>query len=186
MGHFHFHSTSISGLYRIERIPLKDRRGYFERLFCQDDFRELGLKKPLIQINHTLTKDKGTIRGLHFQYPPFTETKIVQCLRGSIFDVAVDIRTGSATFLQWHGEILSAKKGISMYIPDGFAHGYQALEPNTELLYFHTTLYQPEAEGGLHFTDPRLAIEWEYPPVNVSKKDQGFPKIKPDFKGITL
>ena len=183
---FVFHKTAFAGLYSIELKPSCDQRGCFERLFCAKEFKELGLQREIVQINHSLTRLKGAIRGLHFQSPPFVETKIVRCLRGAIFDVAVDLRANSGTFLQWHGEILSAENGNMLYIPEGFAHGFQTIEPDVELLYLHTEYYHPEAEGGLHYADPRLGITWRLDCTDISTKDQRYPLINEHFRGIAL
>lgn len=183
---FVFHKTAIASLHGIELKPHSDQRGCFERLFCAEEFKELGLRREIAQINHSMTRQKGVIRGLHFQYPPFVETKIVRCLRGAIFDVAVDLRANSATFLQWHGEILSAENGNMLYIPEGCAHGFQTIAPDAELLYLHTEYYHPEAEGGLHYADPRLGIKWMLACAEISVKDQCYPFIDERFRGIAL
>lgn len=183
---FDVRSTALCGVYCITPKPRHDDRGYFERLFCQEEFQRLGLTKPIVQINHTLTKPQGAIRGMHFQYPPYAETKIVRCLRGAIFDVAVDIRTGSATFLQWYGATLTAESGAMMYLPEGMAHGFQTLTSDVELLYCHTAAYHPEVEGGLHFADPMLKIQWKLPCTEVSRKDAAYPFIDPHFHGIAV
>ena len=183
---FKAHTTELPGVYSITPKLRYDERGYFERLFCQEEFQEWGLTKPIAQINHTLTKRCGTIRGLHFQYPPHAEMKLVRCLRGAIFDVAVDIRRESPTFLRWHGETLDAETGAMLLLPEGIAHGFQTLTPDVELLYCHTAAYHPEAEGGLHFADPALNIQWKLPSADVSRKDSEYPFIGADFQGITL
>jgi len=127
--------TSLQDAFIIEPEPFKDNRGIFARCFCQRELQNMLHGNNIVQINHSLTKQKGAIRGMHFQYPPKAETKMVKCLRGSVFDVMVDLRQESSTFLKWHGEILSAENIKMMFIPEGFAHGFQALEENTELLY---------------------------------------------------
>ncbi len=130
--------TPLDGLKVIIRKPIEDPRGFFCRFFCAEEFLEAGFQKSISQINHTFTRGKGAVRGLHFQYPPHAEGKIVSCLRGEVYDVAVDIRKGSPTFLHWHGEILSAANQRSLLIPEGFAHGFQTLTENCELLYLHS------------------------------------------------
>jgi dTDP-4-dehydrorhamnose 3,5-epimerase len=145
-----------------------------------------GITKSIAQINHTITRKKGAVRGLHFQHPPHAETKVVSCLRGEIFDVAVDLRSGSPTFLQWHGEILSAGNRKSMLIPEGYAHGFQALTEDCELIYLHTAAYHPEAEGALNVADPRLNIAWPLPFVDLSDRDRSHPLIDKIFHGIDL
>lgn len=184
MNRFTFFPTPLQGLVVVQREPIKDSRGLFTRLFCGDEFREIGLTKPIAQINHSLTHQRGTVRGLHFQYPPHAEAKIVSCLRGEVFDVAVDLRADSPTFLRWHGEILSVENARSLCIPEGFAHGFQALTDDCELLYLHTEAYVPQAEGGLHPRDPRVRVEWPLPITTLSPLDQRHPLLRDDFTGI--
>ena len=124
-----------------------------------------------------MTKQKGTIRGMHFQRSPMAEIKIVKCLNGSIFDVMIDMRSNSSTFLNWYGERLSAENMKMMYIPEGFAHGFQTLEKNSELLYLHTESFSPKYEGGVRFDDPDLAIDWPLPVTDISERDRGLPLI---------
>ena len=183
---FIFTKTSLLGVWIAERKYFEDKRGLFERLFCIDEFHKIGLNKPIIQINHSLTKIKGTIRGIHFQMPPNAETKIVSCMKGTVFDVAVDLRRGSETFLSWHGEKLSADNKKSIIIPEGFAHGFQALSNDCELIYMHTNYYKKEAEGGLHVRDKKIAIEWPLPIKNLSEKDKSFKFIEDDYCGVKL
>lgn len=183
---FDFTPTPLAGLIVIRRKPIEDERGIFERVFCAEEMREAGLEKPIVQINHSLTRRKGTVRGIHFQYPPHTETKIVSCMKGEVFDVAVDLRTGSPTFLHWHGEVLSAKNGTSLLIPEGFAHGFQTLVDDCELLYFHTMPYTPHAEGALNAQDPLLGITWPHSIGDMSDRDRSHPFLSSDFEGITV
>jgi len=183
---FDVYDTPLNGLKVLQRMPRVDDRGFFERLYCADEFMAIGLKKPIMQINHTLTKFSGSIRGLHFQYPPHAEDKVVSCLSGKIFDVAVDIRRDSPTFLQWHGEILSAENQKSLLIPEGFAHGFQTLTENCELLYLHTAEYSADAEGALHHADPRVNISWPVSVTDLSARDQGHPFIDESFLGVVL
>lgn len=183
---FEFFSTPIFGLTVIQRKPVKDNRGFFCRFYCLDEFHDIGANLPIVQINHTLTKIKGTVRGLHFQYPPYLETKIISCIRGEIFDVAVDIRHGSQTFLKWHAEILSAANYKSLLIPKGFAHGFQTLTDGCELIYLHTAAYAPDAEGGLRADDSRIGIKWPIEITMRSRRDSNFPEIGEDFNGVEL
>lgn len=183
---FHFLPTPLSGLSIIRRCPKGDNRGSFSRLFCAEEFRQLGLSKPIVQVNHSITCKKGTVRGLHFQYASHAETKIVSCLKGKVFDVAVDIRQGSSTFLCWHGEVLSAENHQSLLIPEGFAHGFQTLEEDSELLYFHTDYYNPAAEGAINVADPRLGISWPLTITELSDRDKLHPFIGLDFSGIYI
>ena len=183
---FDFHPTPLAGLWVVQRKPIEDPRGYFCRFFCAEEFQAAGLKKTITQINHTYTVKKGAVRGLHFQYPPYSEGKIVSCLRGEVYDVAVDIRMGSPTFLHWHGEILSATNQRSLLIPEGFAHGFQTLTENCELIYLHSEAFQPQAEGALHVTDPRIGIVWPIAVAELSERDRNHPVIGSDFEGLSL
>lgn len=182
---FEILATPIPGLHTINRKPIGDQRGYLERIFCADELQELVAGKCILQINHTYTAACSTVRGMHFQHPPYAETKLVSCLRGEVFDVAVDLRRGSPTWLQWHGEVLSAGNHKTLMIPEGFAHGFQTLTDDCELLYLHTSSFQAEAEGGLHPEDPRLAITWPLPVSGMSPRDAGHPFLTADFTGLT-
>jgi len=179
-----FTKTKLQGLYLIEPEPFEDDRGKFSRIYCQNQLKQIGHTKEIVQINHSLTIPKGAIRGMHFQYPPMTEIKIVKCIKGSIFDVAVDLRKNSKTFLKWHGEILSAENVKMFYIPEGFAHGFQTLELNSELLYFHTNFYSPSYEGGIRYDDPMVGIKWPLDIADISSRDNNFNFINDDFKGL--
>lgn len=177
--------TPLDGLVLVERSHIEDHRGFFSRFFCANTLMEVGFDLPVAQINHTLTRTPGALRGLHYQHPPHAEVKMVSCLRGEVFDVAVDLRAGSPTFLHWHGEVLSADNQRSLLIPRGFAHGFQALTDNCELLYLHTAAYVPGAEGAVNALDPRLAISWPLAIADMSERDRTHPMLDPDFKGIT-
>jgi len=181
---FEFQPTQLAGLFIVNRKYIEDQRGFFCRLFCAEEFQVCGLKKSIAQINHTHTLKKGVIRGLHFQYPPYAEFKIVSCIRGEVYDVAVDIREGSPTFLQWHGEFLSDTNQKSILIPEGFAHGFQTLTENCELIYLHSEPFQPQAEGALNVTDPRIGIIWPIALAEMSERDRNHPFVDLDFKGI--
>lgn len=186
MSRFNFISTPLAGLMLIQRKAIEDQRGFMSRFYCAEEFSEAGINKPITQINHTLTLRKGAVRGLHFQHPPHAEVKLVGCLRGAIFDVAVDLRYGSATFLQWHSEILSAENRKSLLIPEGYAHGFQTLTEDCELIYLHTAAYHPDSEGALNVADPRLNIAWPLPIDDISERDRTHPFISSDFHGIVL
>lgn len=174
----------LAGLMLLERSPVEDARGSLERLYCAETLARLGVARPLSQINLTRTRHQGAVRGMHFQKPPHAEDKIVSCLRGRVFDVAIDLRRGSRTFLGWHGELLSPEAKNSLLIPAGFAHGFQALCDDCELLYFHTAAYHREAEGGLRPTDPALSIAWPLAIAELSERDASHPLVAPDFSGI--
>ena len=170
----------------LEAEPYVDHRGQFARIYCQNELRQIGHYKQIVQINYSLTRERGAIRGMHFQYPPKDEIKIVKCLHGSVFDVIVDLRSDSDTFLQWYGEVLSDENLKMMYIPEGFAHGFQTMEENTELLYLHTEFYSPEHEGGVRYNDPMISIAWPLEITEISEKDGTYPLISEQFKGILL
>lgn len=184
---FDITDTSIPGLMRIQRKPRGDHRGYLERLFCSDEFRSvLPDGRNIVQINHTLTTMRGAVRGMHFQHPPHAEIKFVSCMRGEVFDVAVDLRRGSPSFLQWHAEVLSADNHKTLLIPEGFAHGFQVLNKDSEMLYFHTASYQPMAENGLNPRDPKLAIQWPEAITDLSERDAAHAMLSDQFSGIAL
>ena len=178
--------SPIQNAFIIEAKPYVDKRGKFGRIYCQDELKQIGHYKPIVQINHSLTSKSGSIRGMHFQYPPKAEIKIVKCLRGSVFDVIVDLRRDSDTLLQWYGEILSGDNLKMMYVPEGFAHGFQTLEENTELLYLHTEFYSPEHEGGVRYNDPMINIAWPLEVTEISEKDQKYPLLSDEFEGIRI
>ena len=181
-----FFQTPLQNAFLLEPEPFVDGRGRFSRIFCQQELKQIGHEKPIVQINHSLTRRKGALRGMHFQHPPKAEIKIVKCLRGSIFDVVIDLRHNSPTFLQWYGDTLSAENLKMMYIPEGFAHGFQTLEDNSELLYFHTEFYSPEHEEGVRYNDPMINISWLLEVSDISARDQGHPLLSKDFEGIAL
>jgi dTDP-4-dehydrorhamnose 3,5-epimerase len=183
---FIIHDLSLAGLKRIERQRLDDQRGFFARLFCADELRSGGWRGSVAQINHTRTARKGTVRGLHFQRAPHAEMKLVSCIRGEVWDLAVDLRRGSPTFLRWHAERLSAVNNLALLIPVGFAHGFQALSDETELIYCHSAPYAPDAENGLNVNDPRLGIAWPLPVGDLSARDAKLPFLDDAFTGIAL
>lgn len=185
MERFRFHPTPLSGLTVIERTRIQDSRGFLSRFFCMETLQPLGMK-PIQQINQTLTKKAGAIRGLHFQHPPESEIKIVSCLQGRILDVAVDLRADSPTFLTWYATELSAENNLSLYIPEGFAHGFQTLTEDCELLYLHTANYSSTHEAGLNPLDPALAIRWPLAVAEISARDRSHPMLNSEFRGITL
>lgn len=176
----------LAGLKRIERRRIADERGYLSRLFCAEELRAAGWREPIAQINHTSTITRGTVRGMHFQYPPHAEMKLVSCIRGEAWDVAIDIRAGSKTFLHMHAERLSVDNGCSLLIPQGFAHGFQALTDDVELIYCHSAAYAVAAEGALNPKDPVLAISWPLEIAMLSPKDFQHPMLDRDFSGVAL
>jgi len=182
---FDIQATPLPGLNVVTRKPFGDNRGYLERMFCMGELQDIFGARRIVQINHTLTKTKGTARGMHFQYAPHAEMKFVCCLRGAVFDVAVDLRKESPTFLQWHAELLSADNYKTFAIPEGFAHGFQTLTEDCEMFYLHTAAYAPDAEAGLNPEDPRLAIAWPLPITEMSPRDAAHAPIAADFQGVT-
>jgi dTDP-4-dehydrorhamnose 3,5-epimerase len=181
-----FFETELKGAYTIDIEPRKDDRGLFARTFCKREFQEIGHTKEFVQFNHSMSVLKGTLRGMHFQYPPFSEIKLIRCIRGQVLDVIIDLRAGSPTFLNHIGVILSEENMRMIYVPEGFAHGFQTLEDNSQMIYHHTEYYTPGNEGGLNFKDPILNIQWPLEPTNLSDKDQKYPFIDNNFKGINI
>lgn len=173
-----FIDTPIPGLRLVRLAPIRDERGYFSRIYCQEKFTAAGFSDPVLQSNQSLTVAKGTVRGMHFQLAPHAETKFVRCVSGRIWDVAVDIREGSKTWGQWFAQELTPDNFMMMLIPEGFAHGFQALEDNSSLLYMVSKPYCAAAERGLRFDDPALGIDWPLPPVGVSPRDLVHPLLK--------
>jgi dTDP-4-dehydrorhamnose 3,5-epimerase len=178
--------TPIEGLKVLLREPVGDSRGFLERMFCAQTFAQILGEKTIAQINRTLTGKRGSVRGMHFQNTPHAETKFVTCLRGEVFDVVVDVRKNSPTFLHWHGELLTQDNHATLLIPEGFAHGFQTLSSNCEMLYFHTAAYHADSEGALNAQDPRLAINWPLAITEQSERDKSHGLITKDFKGVTL
>jgi dTDP-4-dehydrorhamnose 3,5-epimerase len=178
-----FNELSLSGAYRIDVQMLADERGGFARRFCADEFRAHGLESDLVQRSISVNLCAGTLRGMHFQAPPHLEAKIVRCTRGAIFDVIVDLRAGSLTYGQWHGEELSADNHRMLYIPKGFAHGFQSLVDNTEVDYEITPAYAHGGSSGFRFDDPGLTIRWPLPVIGVSERDRSLAET---HEGIRL
>lgn len=175
--------TPLAGLYSLIRDPLGDARGYLERVFCQDELRPLWGQRPIAQINRTVTAARATLRGLHFQHAPAAECKFVTCLRGAVYDVAVDLRADSASFGRWFGLELSGASHNALIIPEGFAHGFQTLTDDVEMLYLHSAAYNADCEGGVNAHDRDLAIDWPLPVTLQSSRDQALPPLT-DIKGI--
>jgi dTDP-4-dehydrorhamnose 3,5-epimerase len=178
--------TALPGVVIIETTKFLDRRGSFSRLYCEDELSQVIGDRHIVQINHSSTDNIGTVRGLHYQRSPYMEMKLVRCLKGRVWDVAVDLRKDSPTFLQWHAEELSPQNTKMLVIPEGCAHGFQILEAKTELLYLHTESYMPAAEAGLRVDDPRLSISWPLPIAGLSERDSQHPAITMDFTGLLL
>ncbi len=181
-----FKPTPFSGCFEVLINPIADHRGWFGRTFCKKEFAQIGHTKEWVQMNHTYTKKIASIRGMHFQYPPFSETKLVRCIRGKVFDVVIDLRENSKTFLQWYSIELSKEKANMLYIPEGFAHGFQTMTRSCELLYNHSSYYEPGSEAGIRYDDPLIGIAWPLPPENISERDLKHPYIQNNFNGISL
>jgi dTDP-4-dehydrorhamnose 3,5-epimerase len=169
---FNIIETPLAGLVRLDRVRMGDQRGWLERMFCAEELNGAGWTTGIAQINRTLTLNRGTLRGMHFQNAPHEEAKLVSCLAGEVFDVAIDVRRSSPTYLHWHGEILSADNARSLLIPEGFAHGFQTLSDTVEMLYFHSVPYAPASEDGLRPDDPTLAIAWPLAISEMSERDR--------------
>ncbi|MBT8562132.1 dTDP-4-keto-6-deoxy-D-glucose epimerase [Polynucleobacter paneuropaeus] len=178
--------TTLAKVKIIEASTLQDERGEFSRIFCDVELNEVLCGKAIKQINRSVTNRVGTIRGLHFQKPPFAEIKIIRCLSGRVFDVVVDLRKNSPTFLQWFGTELSPTNNFAHFIPEGCAHGFQVLEESSELLYLHTAAYAPEFEAAVRFDDPMIGIAWPIVPTEISRRDSSHPYLGKVFEGIIV
>ena len=172
-----FNELPLKGAYTIDLEKREDGRGFFARFFCPEEFENQGLNISVIQMNTTLSKERGTVRGLHFQRPPKAEIKIVRCISGSIWDVIVDIRKDSPTFGKWYGAELNDNNRTMMYVPKGFAHGFQTLADNVELLYLHSEFYSKKNEGGLLYADKTVNIDWPLPVSEISERDKVHPML---------
>ncbi len=173
-----FISTDIEGVCIVEPRLLQDERGYFTRAFCAEEFRAAGLPAEFVQCNLSMSHNKGTLRGIHYQQPPAAEAKFVRCVQGAIYDVAVDLRETSPTYLQHVGVELSAANGLALFIPDYCAHGYQTLTDNAMVYYHVSAPYTPECEAGMRFDDPALDITWPLQARDVSAKDTQWPLLE--------
>lgn len=181
-----FFKTKIKGLYVAKLQPNNDSRGFFTRTYCEKEIKNIGIIKSIKQVNHSMTSKIGSIRGMHYQNPPYAENKIIRCIKGEIFDVVVDLRKNSDTFLHWHGEYLKPNDFKILIVPEGFAHGFQVIKKNSEIIYLNTENHDQKAESGILFNDKRLNIEWPLKVTDISKRDLKFKKINKNFKGIEL
>lgn len=179
-------STPIQGVYLVETTPFQDERGTFYRAFCDRELDSLLQGETIRQVNLSRTEAAGAIRGMHFQYPPHAEMKLLRCLKGRVWDVAVDLRQGSSTFLQWYQAELSAANAYMIVIPQGCAHGFQVLEAGSELLYLHTAYYEPKSEGGIRYSDPKINIPWPLKATDISPRDASHSLLSEDFRGIVI
>jgi dTDP-4-dehydrorhamnose 3,5-epimerase len=178
--------TPLRDLLILELDRTSDSRGSFYRLFCDRELRDILSGATIVQVNHSMTIRAGSIRGLHFQYPPSSEIKIVRCIKGEVFDVAVDLRSESDNLLRWHGIRLSADDNLAVLIPRGFAHGFQTSGPNSELLYLHSSHYDPTAEAGIRYDDPSVGINWPLKVTEVSDRDKSHALLERGFSGISV
>jgi dTDP-4-dehydrorhamnose 3,5-epimerase len=181
-----FTQTSIPGAYIIDVELYTDDRGWFARTYCKSEFEKIGHQDEWVQTNHSYTSEIGSIRGMHFQHPPYAEIKTVRCIAGKVYDVIVDLRANSPTFLKWFGVELSAENKRTIYIPKGVAHGFQVLIENSELIYCHTTAYNKQSEGAVLYNDEMIEIKWPLPVTNISSKDKGYNSLDVNFKGIKI
>jgi dTDP-4-dehydrorhamnose 3,5-epimerase len=181
-----FEKTKLSGSYIVDIVAVSDERGWFARAFDKNEFAQIGFMGEWVQMNHSFTNKKGTVRGMHYQIPPFAEIKLVRCIAGAVFDVIIDVRKNSDTFLHWFGTELSAANKKMLYIPEGFAHGYQTLTDNCELIYHHSQFYTPGFEAGIKYNDKMIKIEWPAEVTNTSKRDDEHPHLADNFEGIKI
>jgi len=178
--------TDIAGVHVIESEAYQDARGAFSRLFCAQELAPVLEGRTIVQVNHSRTHQVGAIRGLHYQRAPHAEMKIVRCVRGRVFDVAVDLRRDSPTFLSWTSLVLTPESHLAFILPEGCAHGFQVLDEDSEMLYLHTALYTPDAEGSVRFDDPRVGVAWPLEPTDISAKDRGHAYIEENFRGLVV
>jgi len=173
-----FNQTKLRDAFVIELDKFEDERGFFARTWDKTIFEKNGLNPTLVQVNISFNLKKGTIRGLHYQKPPFEEAKLVRCTRGKIFDVIIDLRKNSQTYKDWFGEKLTQENHKMLYVPERFAHGYQTLEDNTEILYQVSQIYSPSSEEGIRWNDPAFKIKWPLKQSTISLKDNSYPNSK--------
>ncbi len=176
-----FKPTPLKGAYLIDLKKIEDERGFFGRVFSSSEFEEQALEPAIVQINNSFSAEKGTLRGLHYQLPPREETKLIRCIKGSLYDLILDIRKDSPTFGQSFGATLTAENRTMMYVPKGFAHGFITLEPNTEMLYFVSETYSPEYERGIRWNDPKFSVSWPIEPTVLSERDCQHPDFDPSY-----
>ena len=179
-------TTLIGGVTVVETTRANDERGSFTRFFCESELTPVLGKRRIVQINHSRTSSVGAVRGMHYQNSPHAEIKMIRCLKGCVWDVAVDLRQDSPTFLHWYAQELTPDNALMMVIPEGCAHGFQVMEAESELLYLHTEPYTPGAEGGVLHDDPAIRIDWPLAVTDLSERDQQHPSITKEFQGLVL
>lgn len=177
----HFHETPLPGARIIELDKREDSRGFFARLFCKQEFLHHGLEPDIVQVNTSFSRQKGTLRGLHYQLAPGAETKLIRCLRGGIYDVILDLRLDGPTFGQWFSHELTAENRTMLYVPKGFAHGFLTLAEDAEVLYFASESYSPECERTVRWNDIKFNIQWPFIPSVISDKDARAPDFDPAY-----
>jgi len=175
-----FTETALPGAYVVDLEKFTDERGYFARAWCRREFRAQGLEEELVQASLSFNARRGTLRGMHFQVPPFAEAKLVRCVRGALYDVMIDLRPRSRTFLRWISVELTAANGRMVYIPRGFAHGFKTLEDETEILYQMTEFYAPEYARGVRWNDPLFHIAWPEGRITIAPRDDQYPDAAPE------
>jgi len=173
-----FTATKLSGAFLVSQRKIEDHRGFFARAWCTEEFAQHGLAANMVQLNTSFSLKRGTLRGVHYQLPPYAEAKFVRCTRGAIFDVIVDLRRDSPTHTQWIGAELTADNGLMLYVPEGCAHGYLTLTDDTEAYYLTSGLYAPGAARGVQYKDPAFGIEWPEPIVLISDADNSWPAYR--------
>jgi dTDP-4-dehydrorhamnose 3,5-epimerase len=178
-----FDETNLCGAWLIEPVPAHDHRGFFARTFCAQEYADHGLTTRFVQNSTSHSRARGTLRGMHFQLAPYGEVKVVSCLKGGIWDVIIDLRPKSPTYLQWQGFELTAENRRQLYVPKGFAHGFQTLCDNTEVGYLISAFYVPQAASGLRYDDPTFAIDWPLALTAISEKDRAWPDFRPGAPG---
>ncbi len=178
--------TAIQGVMIAENSIFEDSRGAFSRLFCEIELAPVLADRKIVQINQSMTHQVGAVRGLHYQHQPNAEMKMIRCIKGKVWDVAVDLRRGSSTFLHWVGQELTEGKSEMMIIPEGCAHGFQVLDVDSQLLYLHTASYTPETEGAIRYDDPLIAIDWPVNVTDLSQRDQSQSLLLNTFQGLDL
>ena len=179
-----FEETPLKGAYVIDLEKIGDERGFFSRVFCRNEFCDMGLSTDFKQVNRSFSALKGTIRGMHYQLMPSAEIKVVRCISGSLYDVILDLRPDSPNFGQWFGKILTSENRLMMYVPRGFAHGFMTLADNTEVFYFSSEFYAPKLEKGIRYNDPKFNIEWPIKLIEISQKDAAWKNFNVEWHGV--
>ena len=181
-----FHKTPLEGAFLIEPERRGDDRGFFARVFCQNEFKAQGLHGNFVQMNNSLSAKAGTLRGMHYQLPPASEVKVVRAIKGALWDVIVDLRAGSPTYLKWFGAELTEDNRMMLYVPRGFGHGFITLSDHVETLYMVSDFYDPKSERGVRWNDPAIGIKWPRQPLEISEKDGAWPDLNDAFHGMEL